>query len=367
MARLCALILVSLLATSAAFAQGQKRPGPPAPPPAPHPAPAAQPPRMAAPPPHVAAPPSAHFAAPPHPAPHMAAPPHPSPHIAAPAPRTVPPGVTSQRGPSRMLRSFGDRGTYPAAGSQVHVQQQVRRRAPRGCLTGRKPQSRDGRPGRKSIACRACKRRSRMSRCVRSLVSNSMRSRAGTNRGRPKLSGPANLRRTEHQARITPQAAVENRFAGQLLRDPAHRDRWMQARREHWAPAEAWRHKVRAAFVPWFGPVFWPYAYSDVFDYTFWPYAYDESYWAFVYDNFFDGIFFPYGAPYVGDAYTGPYGGYGYAEQYDPGANVYYGSRKAAPTIGRYQPDGSTALRRTRFRHYCLAHSTDRGHGTAEQ
>ena len=156
--------------------------------------------------------------------------------------------------------------------------------------------------------------------------------------GPPQAFGARESRRTEHQARITPQAAVENRFAGQFLRDPAHRDRWMQARREHWAPAEAWRHKVRAAFVPWFGPVFWPYAYSDVFDYTFWPYAYDESYWAFVYDNFFDGIFFPYGAPYVGDAYTGPYGGYGYAEQYDPGANVYYGSRKAAPTIGGISP-----------------------------
>src|ERR1700758_1171909 len=99
MARLCALILVSLLATSAAFAQGQKRPGAPAPPTAPHPAP--QPPRMAAPPPQrMAAPPSAHFAAPPHPAPHMAAPPHPAPHTAGPAPRTVPPGVTSQRGAS---------------------------------------------------------------------------------------------------------------------------------------------------------------------------------------------------------------------------------------------------------------------------
>ena len=95
---------------------------------------------------------------------------------------------------------------------------------------------------------------------------------------------------------------------------------------------------MRAAFVPWFGPVFWPYAYSDVFDYTFWPYAYDESYWAFVYDDFFDGIFFPYGAPYVADAYTGPYGSYRYAEQYDPGANVYYGSRKAAPTIGSVSP-----------------------------
>ena len=112
----------------------------------------------------------------------------------------------------------------------------------------------------------------------------------------------------------------------------------MRVRREHWAPAEAWRHKARAAFIPWSGPVFWPYAYSDVFDYTFWPSAYDLSYWAFAYDDFFDGIFFPYGAPYVGDAYTGPYGSYGYAEQYEPGANIYYGSRKAAPPVGSISP-----------------------------
>jgi LTXXQ motif family protein len=59
--------------------------------------------------------------------------------------------------------------------------------------------------------------------------------------------------------------------------------------------------------VPWYGPVYWPYAYSDIFDYTFWPYVYDDGYWASAYDDFFDGVFFPYGAPYVGDAYSGPY------------------------------------------------------------
>jgi len=80
--------------------------------------------------------------------------------------------------------------------------------------------------------------------------------------------------------------------------------------------------------------VYWPYAYSDIFDYTFWPYAYDDSYWAFVYDDFFDGIFFPYGAPYVEDAYSGPYGSYGYAEQYNPGANIYDGSRQQGTSIG---------------------------------
>jgi hypothetical protein len=150
----------------------------------------------------------------------------------------------------------------------------------------------------------------------------------------PQNFGARESRRSERQARITPQAALQNRFAGQFLHDPAHRHQWMQVRREHWAPAEAWWHKTRAAFIPWSGPVFWPYAYADVFDYTFWPYAYDQSYWAFAYDDFFHGIFFPYGAPYVGDAYSGPYGSYSYAGQDESGANIYYGSRKAAPPVG---------------------------------
>jgi len=56
--------------------------------------------------------------------------------------------------------------------------------------------------------------------------------------------------------------------------------------------------------VAWFGPVFWPYAYSDIFDYAFWPYGYDDGYWAYAYDDFFDGVFW-------GEA--GPPANYGYA------------------------------------------------------
>ena len=43
--------------------------------------------------------------------------------------------------------------------------------------------------------------------------------------------------------------------------------------------------------MPWYGPVFWPYAYADIFDYTFWPDGYDDGYWAYAYDDFFDGVF----------------------------------------------------------------------------
>ena len=54
---------------------------------------------------------------------------------------------------------------------------------------------------------------------------------------------------------------------------------------------------MRAAFVPWYGPVFWPYAYSDVFDYAFWPSGYDDGYWAYAYDDFFDGVFWGQAGP----------------------------------------------------------------------
>ena len=49
--------------------------------------------------------------------------------------------------------------------------------------------------------------------------------------------------------------------------------------------------------MAWIGPVFYPYLYSDFFDYTFFPYAYDEGYWAYAYDDFIDGVFFAYGQP----------------------------------------------------------------------
>jgi len=47
-------------------------------------------------------------------------------------------------------------------------------------------------------------------------------------------------------------------------------------------------------FVAWFGPVFWPYAYDDMFAYILWPFDafdYGEAFWAFAYDDLFEGIF----------------------------------------------------------------------------
>jgi LTXXQ motif family protein len=54
--------------------------------------------------------------------------------------------------------------------------------------------------------------------------------------------------------------------------------------------------------IGWIGPVFWPYAYDDFFDYVFWPYAYDD-FWPYAYE----------------DVYYGIYGSYAYV---DPGART---------------------------------------------
>ncbi len=50
--------------------------------------------------------------------------------------------------------------------------------------------------------------------------------------------------------------------------------------------------------------MFWPYAYSDLFDYTFFPYSYDDDYWAYAYDDMFDGVFYADGGPYSDYAYA---------------------------------------------------------------
>ncbi|HEY6023279.1 MAG TPA: Spy/CpxP family protein refolding chaperone [Pseudolabrys sp.] len=88
--------------------------------------------------------------------------------------------------------------------------------------------------------------------------------------------------------RLTADAAQKGRFASRFTQQAGLN--WHN-RFEHTAAHRAWRHGRRAAFVAWYGPVFWPYAYSDIFDYAFWPYGYDDGYWAYAYDDFFDGVF----------------------------------------------------------------------------
>ncbi len=89
---------------------------------------------------------------------------------------------------------------------------------------------------------------------------------------------------------VTPLAARQGRFASRF----AARGRNLGA---NMAARTAWGHHWRAGFVGWYGPVFWPYAYSDIFDYAFWPGGYEDGYWDYAYDNFFDGMFWGEGGP----------------------------------------------------------------------
>jgi chemotaxis protein histidine kinase CheA len=112
------------------------------------------------------------------------------------------------------------------------------------------------------------------------------------------------LRRKE-KPRVTAQEAAQGRFAKNLRHEAAETPA-EEAREE---AREAWRHRHPAFFVPWIGPVFWPYVYSDIFYYTFWPRGYDDYYWPYVYDDFFETVFWPNGGPYADSYYSGPYGG----------------------------------------------------------
>jgi hypothetical protein len=112
-------------------------------------------------------------------------------------------------------------------------------------------------------------------------------------------------RRRNGAARVTTQAARQGRFAAQA--QAATTSNRSARRAARFAARHAWARGLRAAFVPWYGPVFWPYAYSDIFDYTFWPGAYDDGYWAYAYDEMFDGVFWADGGPYADYAYAGPY------------------------------------------------------------
>lgn len=105
----------------------------------------------------------------------------------------------------------------------------------------------------------------------------------------PVLRNPAFANRvlTRRGGRNAPLAtsAFRGRFAAAA---PAHR-------RSPW-----WR---RGLVIGWVGPLFWPYAYYDVFDYAFYPY-YEDTFWPYAYDDVYDGIFGPYA--YVEPYDTGP-------------------------------------------------------------
>jgi hypothetical protein len=87
--------------------------------------------------------------------------------------------------------------------------------------------------------------------------------------------------------------ALQNRNA---LHNPANRAHIAAAaatagRAGHDRHGGWWRHGNGG--YGWVGPLFWPFAYYDIYDYAMW--GYDPSLWGYGYGDIYAGIFAPYG------------------------------------------------------------------------
>jgi hypothetical protein len=89
------------------------------------------------------------------------------------------------------------------------------------------------------------------------------------------LSTPGALRNPTTRARITASAATAGWHEG---RDGGN----------GW-----WRHSNGG--YGWVGPLYWPFAYNDMYEYAMWGNGYDDSFWGYGYDDIYAGLFSPYG------------------------------------------------------------------------
>lgn len=144
-------------------------------------------------------------------------------------------------------------------------------------------------------------RQDRMQQRQNAQQRNGLRPQRSANRrnGEPRVNAQA-IRQGRFAAAAAARHArnAEGRANRRLTR--AERER---ARSARLIARQAWRRGHRAHFVAWAGALYWPYAYSDLFDYTFFPYAYEDDYWAYAYDDLFDSVFWADGEPYA-DSYA---------------------------------------------------------------
>ena len=124
-------------------------------------------------------------------------------------------------------------------------------------------------------------------------------------------------------------------FGNRAIANVALQSQFGQARFHGVFSGSAWPWWRGGVALGWFGPLFWPYAYYDLFDYVYWPYAYDD-FWPYAYDDVYYGIYGPY-------AYGGPYGYRSYA-----GPNGYHDGRRARRGVsaGRYAARSNGTERR---------------------
>jgi len=117
--------------------------------------------------------------------------------------------------------------------------------------------------------------------------------RGGTQTTRLNTSGSDAVRNTLNSRSVT--GALQNRNA---LRSPQHRAGIVAsaatAGRFHGHGGRSWWRHHNGGYG-WVGPLFWPFAYNDFYDYALWGDDYDTSFWGYGYDDIYVGLFSPYG------------------------------------------------------------------------
>lgn len=281
--------------------------------------------------PHIASPPrpAPHFAAPPpRVAPHVASPrpefhrapaapqrpamaPRPTPHIAAPSRPSAAPAVSERLPRREQIDQRAQQHQQQMQQRQQMVQQRQRemlsrQTADRQTRIDRLQQRVQQLQSQKPEGARAQRAQERMLQSQNRLLEREQRAQQGDLARQQRLGLQAPAGRAAGAAAV--QAAEHGRFAARFREQAtAQTQAALVARQSGWAPRQAWRDRHPAVFVGWLGPVFWPYAYSDIFDYTFWSYAYEPGYWAHAYDDFVDTVFWGGDSPYSAYASTNQY------------------------------------------------------------
>ena len=96
-----------------------------------------------------------------------------------------------------------------------------------------------------------------------------------------------------------------------------------------------WRHGNGG--YGWVGPLYWPFAYYDMYNYAMWGGGYDDSFWGYGYGDLYAGIFAPYGY----DELTGYLPQYASSNPSDPGQT---GQTTPASVTATAAPDQLTQM-----------------------
>jgi hypothetical protein len=84
------------------------------------------------------------------------------------------------------------------------------------------------------------------------------------------------------------RTALHNPNTRALIAASAATAAWHSGRgRDGW-----WRHGHGG--FGWVGPLFWPFAYYDIYNYALWGYGYDPLFWDYGYNDIYAGLFAPY-------------------------------------------------------------------------